>query len=264
MRNGTQKVIACLGAAVALTMVPTAMLAAEASLDAAVFSAYDWRGQVINDEAVLQPALDVTSASGLGLNVWGNFDLTDKIGDSGEFSEVDITVSYDLGLGEDFPVGAQVGLIEYLFPKEGHSVDSTGAVANDADTREVYLALSKGVSGFDVSLTGYLDIDEVDGAYLNASVEHAVPVAEELGLVVGASVGYATSDYNKAYFGVDDSALNDVTFSLSGGVSVTDNLSVGGEVHYVILPDSDIEKAAKASYGEDDYFWGGVTASLAL
>ena len=266
MGNGTKQVVACLGAAVAFMMVPSATLAAEASLNAAVFSAYDWRGQVVNDEAVVQPSLDVSSESGLGLNVWGNFDLTSDSGrESDEFSEVDITVTYDLNLGDECPVDVQVGLIEYLFPKEGHSVDSTsGDVTKDADTREIFLGLSDSVGGFDVSVTGYLDIDEVDGAYVNAGLSRAIPVVEELGLVAGASLGYGTDDYNMAYFGVNDNGLNDLTFSLSGGISVTDNLSIGGEVHYVMLPDSDIEKGAKDSHGEDDFFWGGVTASLAL
>ena len=264
MHNKAQVAIAGLTSAVVVMMVPTMTLAVEASLDAAIFSAYDWRGQVVNDEAVLQPSIDVSSDNGLTLNVWGNFDLTDNVGDSEEFSEVDITVSYDLNLGDDAP-GVQIGLIEYLFPKEGDSVDAaTGESSPDTDTREIYVGLSETVGVLDISVTAYLDIDEVDGAYINAAVEHALSVGEEIGLVAGASVAYATSDYNEYYFGVDDSGLNDVTFSLSGGVDVTENLSVGGEVHYVILPDSDIEKAAKATYGEDSFFWGGVSASLAL
>jgi hypothetical protein len=264
MDNKVKVAIAGVTSAVVVMMVPTETLAVEASLDAAVFSAYDWRGQVVNDEAVLQPSIDVSSDNGLTVNVWGNFDLTDNVGDSEEFSEVDITVSYDLNLGEDAP-GVQIGLIEYLFPKEGDFADAEAGVSSaDADTREIFVGLSETMGEFDVSLTAYLDIDEVDGAYINAAVEHALSVGEEIGLVAGASVAYATSDYNEYYFGVDDSGLNDVTFSLSGGVDVTENLSVGGEVHYVILPDSDIEDAAKANSGEDSFFWGGVSASLAL
>ncbi|MDE0838926.1 MAG: MltA-interacting MipA family protein, partial [Kiritimatiellae bacterium] len=184
MDNKVKVAIAGVTSAVAFMMVPTATLAAEASLDAAVYSAYDWRGQVLNDEAVLQPSIDVSSDNGLTVNVWGNFDLTDSVGDSEEFSEVDITVSYDLDLGEN-ALGAQIGLIEYLFPKEDDVAD--------ADTREIFVGLSETVGEFDLSLTAYLDIDEVDGAYINAAVEHALSVGEEIGLVAGASVAFATS-----------------------------------------------------------------------
>ena len=79
-------------------------------------SAYVWRGITFNDGMVAQPYLDVASA-GFGINIWGNMDIDDYDNtlDSGEFSELDLTLSYGFSLD---PVDVRLGYIEYLFPAD--------------------------------------------------------------------------------------------------------------------------------------------------
>ena len=83
-------------------------LAADATVGLDLNSAYVWRGITFNDGAVLQPSVDVAHPSGAGVNVWGNMDLDDYSGavESGEFSEVDLTLYYAIPVeGWDLSVG---------------------------------------------------------------------------------------------------------------------------------------------------------------
>ena len=79
-----------LAAAVAMIVAatPVASIAAEAttdeastlsaSIDLPILSAYVWRGQVLNDEGVVQPSATI-SKGGFSLNYWQNFALTEHI-----------------------------------------------------------------------------------------------------------------------------------------------------------------------------------------
>ena len=47
-------------------------------------------------------------------------------------------------------------------------------------------------------------------------------------------------------------------------IAVTENLSLTPSIGYMLLPDSDLEDAAEAAYGEKDSVYGGATLSLAF
>ncbi len=261
MMTASRTLAAALLAGALVSTSTTPAHSAEGSVDAAVYSAYVWRGQVYNDESVLQPGF-TTGAAGWYLNAWGNMPLTDNTGNSGEFNEVDLTLSYVLPL--DGPVGVEVGILEYLFPKEGDFADeATGIRADDTDTREVYAAVSLDAP-LSPSLSAYWDIDEAeeDAIYVTFGLSHSESVTEQLSVGAGASVGYGSEHYNDYYFGVADPALNDANVSASASYAVSEALSVGAEVVYTWLLDSDIEEAAAATYFDDEHLWGGVTASL--
>ena len=88
-------------------------LSAEASL--AYHTAYVWRGQVLNDESVLDPSLTTTFGD-WSFNTWGSFDLTDNHKKEGEFAEIDLTLSYAVPL--DGPVGVELGCDSVPIPSE--------------------------------------------------------------------------------------------------------------------------------------------------
>ena len=75
-------------------LASTPAMAAEATAALDINSAYVWRGQTFNDGVVLQPSIDVAAENGLGINVWGNYDIGDYNNtlDEDEFSEIDLTV----------------------------------------------------------------------------------------------------------------------------------------------------------------------------
>lgn len=195
-----------------------------AALD--VNSAYVWRGMTFNDGAVLQPSLDV-STNGFGINVWGNLDMDDYDGalDSGEFSEIDLTLSYSWSMGS---VDSTVGYIEYLFP----TTDAGGAEG----TREIYLSLGMGLpAGFSAALDLYYDIDEVEEFYGVLGLGYSYAINEKLGLDAGASIAWAGDEY----CGDGDAGLYDYTLSLSLSYALTEAFSIGANLVYVDSLDDD-------------------------
>jgi hypothetical protein len=231
-----------------------------ASADLSALSAYVWRGQVLNDEAVLQPAATITKG-GFALNTWGNFNLTDAAtGDGAEFSEVDLTLSYSRAVG---PATLGAGWIEYLFPNQT-LVAADGTGVGYPGTREVYLSAS--VSSLPVvpSLAVYYDFGEADSFYAVASLAHGAKLADALSLGLSASLGYAAADYNAFYFGVADDALNDANFGVSLAWSPCPCLTVTPAYQYTLLVDSDIEDGAAGLYKDKDQAIVSLKATYAF
>ena len=264
------KLTTILMAALMLGAAAGTSMAAEASLDAAVMSAYVWRGQVLNDEAVLQPSFTASSEWGLKLNAWGNMDLTDKHDLSGELNEIDLLIAY--APVWEAPVNLEVGFIEYAFPKEGNweisLPDNHVVVADetlkgeDLDTRELYVIVGTDKIILAPTLSVYYDVDQVKDFYLNLGISHSLPLIEDtLSLDLAASIGYSGKDYNEYYFGSDSAALNDGNVSAKLGYSITESLSVAGVIQYTALLDSDVKDGAEAIYGDKDKLFGGVSAS---
>lgn len=246
----------------AMAAAATAEIETGVSVDMAAVSAYVWRGQVLNDEAVAQPGLTGT-IGGFTVNAWSSLDLTDNQDSSGEFDEMDWTVSYSKTLGK-FELGA--GVVQYTFPNSTlatEAEDGTVAVEDYPGTVEVFASV-----GVDVplapSLAVYRDVDEIEGFYAVASVGHSFALLDKMSLDLKVSLGFGDADYNAGYFGLDDAALNDLVLSAALPIAVTDNLSLTPSIGYMMLPDSDLEDAAKATYGEKDSLYGGVALSLAF
>lgn len=227
-----------MGLLVALMLMGGTGTAAAADATAAVdvVSAYVWRGITFNDGLVVQPSLDV-SKNGFGINVWGNLDVDDYDDslDSGEFSEIDLTLSYGLDLDA---ADVSVGYIEYVFPNGGEG------------TREVFLSVYKDLfAGFTVGIDGYYDFDEVDDYYIDLFAGYAFELENGLALGIGALAGYAGKDMSAG----GDGGLHEYTFTADAGYAVSDALSLNAFVAYTdsfdedVLPDQDINFYGGAS-----------------
>ena len=252
-----------LAGCIATVLVAGAMVAqaAEGVVDVSVYSKYVWRGQVYNDEAVIQPSITVSTDYGLSFNTWGNFNTTDAVGEESdkEFNEMDLQVTYALPVEA---VDMEIGIAEYTYPHTTWEPEE-GVVESYPGTREVFFSVGvdKVISP---SITVYYDFDEAEGFYAVAGLDHNIGLIEDtLDLDLGIFAGFASSDYNAYYFGVDDDALNDGGVSLTLNYAVSDALSLSANFQYVKLLDSDIEDGAQAYYlNEDDgETFGGVTAS---
>lgn len=240
--------------------------ASEVSVEA--LSAYVWRGQVLNDETVLQPSLTVNLPRGLQVAVFGNMDQTDNRGTQGEFDEIDVQVSYALPLGEKSPIQAVIGTVLYALTKEGDFVDpATGVLLKeDADTSELFVSLSAACPLQPTLCVNY-DYDRADGAYVSLGVSHEVKATEKLSLKAMASVGAADSKLNRYYFGLDDDTMDDANVGLSATLSVNEAVSLGARVAYTWLLDGDLEDAADANPGyfnDGPIVYGGVSATWAF
>jgi hypothetical protein len=216
-------------------------------------SKYVWRGQLLNDDYVMQPSVGI-SYGGLSASLWGNLDMTDYHNNSGEFTEYDWTIGY----AGKFPgvdiLKYSVGAIYYHFPS-----------ITPNHTTEVYGGL-----GLDIPLsptvTVYRDVDEIKGTYIAFSVSHSVEKIFELssdmpvGLTASASVGWGNKTYNKGYWsGLDKSALNDLTVTLGFPVPVL-GWTFTPSINYVTLLNSDVRKADTYAT-RSDYFFTGLTLS---
>ena len=73
-----------------ICLAATPVMAASATAAVDINSAYVWRGITFNDGLVIQPSIDVAADNGLGINVWGNYDIDDYDNtlDDKEFSEI--------------------------------------------------------------------------------------------------------------------------------------------------------------------------------
>lgn len=253
-----------------MTLAPLVAGAAEASLDAQVNSAYLWRGLLLNDEAVFQPSLTVSTDYGLSFNTWGSFNLTDALGSDAEqeFSEVDLTISYA------FPIEAvdlEVGVGEYLFPHQATmerlSETDTVAALQYPDTREVYASVGLKTL-LSPTLTLSYDFDEADALYGQVGVNHTFEANENLTIDLALSVGAATADYNEYYYGTTDDALNDGNAVLTLTYALSEALSLGGYVQYAKMLDSNIEDVVEAEdsgyFNDGDVVVGGVSASYSF
>lgn len=213
---------------------------------------YIWRGQNLSDDPVFQPSLSITSGN-LTARIWGNMDLTNINGNSGDFSEVDYSLDYSSELPGIEGAGYSVGVIYYDFP---------GTTTND--TTEIYWGLS-----FDLlwnpKVTVYHNIDEAEGSYVSLALGHSVERICELlpdlpiGLDIGASLGWGSGSYNKYYWGTDQSKLQDLAFSVTFPMEIASWNAAPG-LNYVTLLSDDIRDTDV--YGTDsDFFFAGIILS---
>ncbi|MHC4551299.1 MAG: TorF family putative porin [Planctomycetota bacterium] len=216
------------------------------------YSKYIWRGQLLNDDYAFQPGVSMTYDA-FTLGIWGSVDMTDYSDNEWEFIEYDYYADYTTPLTEG--VDLSLGAIYYYFP-------------SGEATTEIYAGL-----GFDLplspSITLYNDIDEVDGSYVSVAIGHSIDEVMSLGdfpvgLEAGASLGWGSGSYNKAYWGstVESSSLNDLSLSLALPVSMG-SWTFTPSVNYVTLVDSKIEDT-NAYSTDDDYFFTGLSFSTSF
>jgi hypothetical protein len=210
------------------------------------FSKYIWRGQNIIDNWVLQPGASV-GYKGLTGSVWGNMDLTGEAVNGGQLNEIDFTLDYSNKLPGLDVLGYSVGVIHYDFVNTHFAATSEAYAGLTAE-----VPLSPGVRWF-------YDFEQFHGNYVQFSIGHTIEKLHAwqencyCGLQAGASLGLADSRYNEGYFGVDKTALNDLT--LTAGVPFClGKLTIRPSIGYSILLDQDLRDATAKS----DNFWGGV------
>ena len=213
---------------------------------------YIWRGQNLVDDPVFQPSM-TASYENLNASIWGNLELTNINGNSGDFSELDYTLDYSSALPGIESIGFSVGLIYYDFPG-----------TDTEDTTEVYGGLNFDFP-LEPSVTVYHDIDEAEGSYISLaaghSIEKIIEISPEvpLGLDIGISLGWGSGSYDKYYWGTGQSKLNDLAFSLSFPVEIS-GWSLIPSLNYITLLSDDIRDTD--AYGTDsDFFFAGISLS---
>lgn len=207
----------------------------------------------MNDDYAFQPGISMTFDK-ITLGIWGSVDMTDYSDNEWEFIEYDYYADYTTAIAEGVDLSA--GVIQYYFP-------------SGEDTTEIYVGLA-----FDLplspSVTLYNDVDEVNGTYISFAVGHTIEEIAKLSedisvpMEIGASLGWGSESYNKAYWGApaDDSGLNDLSVSLAFPIGLG-SWTFTPSVNYVTLLDSDVRKT-NAYYSSSDYFFTGLSLSTSF
>ncbi len=213
---------------------------------------YVWRGQNLDDDTVLQPGLSV-SYKRLTAAIWGNLELTNINGNSGDFSELDYSFDYSSTMPGMEGVGYSVGVIYYDFPG-----------TTTKDTTEVYWGLNFELP-LSPSITVYHDVDEAEGSYVSLAFGHSIERIAEfgpdipVGMEIGTSLGWGSGSYNKYYWGTDQSKLQDLTFSVAFPMEIA-GWTLSPSLNYITLVSDDIRDTDV--YGTDsDFFFAGISLS---
>jgi hypothetical protein len=253
---------AVLLAVVASASARSAFAQATVGADLSMFSGYVWRGISVTNRPVGQPNAYVAFPAGAA-NVtaggWANVDLgqydgSDELSQSGGVSSFNLA-EFDPWAEVSVPAGKATltgGVVGYLFPND------IGAT-EDLNTWEVYGKVGLAVP-LSPKLAVYYDVDKVNGAYLEGSVAHSVPlgsVAFALGALAGFSAGQA-----EATDELNNFAENGFThLDLSAGLPLAAGIfSITPALHFVVNGD---ENTKLTSPGEesDVKLWGGFTLS---
>ncbi len=232
--SNTSKRLVC-GLLAGVLMAGTATLqAAEVTVGADVVSAYVFRGQTENEDAVVQPSLTVEHDSGFAISVWANFDIGDDDGAHAkrQFSEIDFDLSYTLDLDV---ISLTAGYAEYAYPAAQLVTEEENGFAK-AD-REVYIAVGTELfPGLDLTVTVYQDLSAGDTTYAELGASYGYEAMEGLTLAVNGSVGYGA----KGATGGGKAGWHDYLVGLSADIDVIENVSVSAFVNYVGSLDSDV------------------------
>ena len=219
---------------------------ASVSADVTYASKYVWRGFVLDNDQVIQPAVTF-SVGGLEGGIWGSWDTENKDGLASD--EVDGWIGYNFDLGfiseELEMVGVSIGHTWYDFPEA------------NLYSKEFYIGFS-----FDTFLSPYVtwyhDYEDeaqggADGDYLMVGIGHSFDVLPDYGITLDLGLEYG---YNHEAFIADTGSYMLYTAGLT--VPLSDNVTFTPMIGFS-QPFGDIEDA-----GNDDEFFGGATLSFSM
>jgi hypothetical protein len=221
----------------------------EFGFSADYFTKYIWRGQNLTDGSVFQPGFSV-GYKGFTASIWGNLEMTSVNDNSGEFTELDYTLDYTGAVPGIEGLSYSVGMIYYDFPNTAFEA-----------TTEIYWGFSLDAP-FNPSITVYHDVDEVDGTYVSLGFGHSIEKIFELGpdlpvgMELGASLGWGSSAYNEAYWGVSGGKMQDLALSVSFPVDIG-GWSLSPSLNYVTL----LSDSIRDTGADSDMFFAGVSLS---
>jgi len=227
--------------------------AASVDTDIGVYSKYIWRGQVLDDQPVVQGGVTVTHEKGFYANVWGNYSLSDDYGPDG-LNEVDYTVGF---AGTVDALDYDVGYIYYSFPNT--TLPSTG---------EIYGGVALNNLIVTPSLYVYYDVDEANGFYVIGDLNYGKDLSEALSMEAGVSVAWASANFNQFYYagsGHTGSSLSDSKLYTGLSYAISESLSLSASLSYSFFPDSVAGAASDATFdGSSDNLYGGVSLAYSF
>ena len=229
----------------------------ESTLEVGLATAYSDRGQVINENPVMQPQLTL-SQYGYSLNLWANFDFGRNMDDvTDAVSEFDIAFAYSLPVDVN-QIALDFGLINYNYPGNGNS--------SNPSTTELFISSTflSFQDMFTPSVSIYADIQEYPGVYFLFDIFAPYELSEFVALVYGFSAGYGNTSYTDEKWGTTtpsnlDAGWTDFNFYVTASYEVSDSITAAGSLNYMRLNGSTYENAANIlGYQANNLLWGAV------
>tara|TARA_A100001015_G_scaffold320382_1_gene446550 strand:- start:1863 stop:2699 length:837 start_codon:yes stop_codon:yes gene_type:complete len=239
----------------------------EATLEVALASSYVWRGQVLNNDAVIQPQITLAQY-GFSLNMWMNYDIgSNRNGVQRDVSEFDFSIAYSLPMDIN-QMAIDVGLVNYNFPANG-TYNTDGLTEGNKSTTEAYLSATflSFKDLFIPSVTLFGDFEEVEGTYVLFDVFVPYELSEYVGLAAGVTAGYGNTKYNDVYWTADgtgdfEGEFSDYSLYATASYEVSDRLTAGVTLNYSMLNGDSFKNGAKAAgYEADDKVWGSLNVA---
>lgn len=219
--------------------------AIEGSAELGWFSQHVFRGEVLSDRAALFPEVEVSTGFGLRAGLFGVLDLTADRGRRHAFSEVAGVLAY--ALPPAGPVRTEIGYAPTYFPD-----------ADDTAEHEAFLYAALDLP-LTPALSAYVDIEDASAAYASLGIGRAWPVARDVELDLGLSLGAATAAYNRDVYEVDRTALNDLTLTAELSFTITEYLTLSVTGRAMRLPDGEVRRGARETQSDDRAVAGGFT-----
>lgn len=224
-----------------------------------LYSAYVWRGIVLNNKPVMEPGAVVSYDAGdfgtFAAGLWGNMDL-DSSRSTGpdsksKFSEVDYFASWSKDFG---PMTVEGGYTFYYFSDlDGCNVD------------EVYGKLAYNNDFVTPYVKAYGAFTETKSMYYTLGLTRSFEITDKLSAGFDAVLGIGDKNYVTYYFpGADDhGALTDATAKIFASYALTDNISIGATLALSALLDSDVSNGAQGNEyyrqpSQEGVVWGGI------
>ncbi len=204
-----------------------------AELSAGWDSRYMFRGVEILDGGSLGWTDLSFSTYGFTLGAW----YANGVDES--YSEIDLYASYAYSLG---PVNFEGGGIFYGYPND-----------DGIETWELFLGISTDAIPYVTpSLTGYWDIDAIEGGWVEFKLASSIPVVAD----VVSIDPYAAISYDIEY-NSDDNDFNNVQVGVEVPVALSKNITLKGHVAYSWALDA-------IDDFQDDEFWGGASITFSF
>ena len=254
-------------AVVAAASARSARAQATVGADLGMFSGYVWRGVSLTNRPVGQPNVYVAFPAGnasVTVGGWANVDLgryddADDFSQSGGVSSLNLS-EFDPWAEVSVPAGKATltgGVVGYVFPNDFGATD-------DFNTWEVYGKVGLGVP-LSPKLAVYYDFDKVNGAYIEGSLAHSLPLGSSLSLNLGALGGLSAGQAEaESADEINNFFENGFThLDLSAGVPFSAGIfSITPVVHFLVNGD-EVTKLTSPGEQDDVKLWGGLTISWA-
>ncbi len=232
-----------------------------------IYSAYVWRGMVLDRHAVAQPSaiatMNMQNAGSFSAKVWMNWDLSPgsshfKVTSADDGVNVlNFVPSYTKAFG---PVDISVGNTWYTFP-------DTGKPKKPSNTDEFFLTMKYKNTFATPSLSVYYDYRSVRQSfqednplkdlYARIALDKIIPLSKSFSVGGTVLLGCGTSHYNAIRYCSPGGSLVDYQTSVYMSYACTDTFSIGTTLVYTGLFGGDLGLDLDA-VSPDEIFWGGV------